>query len=84
MSSHRVRADEPRTQVNEIAPSEPVFANARTVLPASCDWRPDTRSLLESVPATENSGLAGLTDYTLSCAARAHVPKPERRGGCRR
>ena len=24
------------------------------------------------------------TDLTLSCAARAHVPKPERRGSCRR
>ena len=24
-----------------------------------------------------------LTALTLSCAARAHVPKPERRGGCR-
>jgi hypothetical protein len=26
---------------------------------------------------------ARLTDLTLSCAAKAHVPKPERRGGCR-
>ena len=25
----------------------------------------------------------GLTDLTLSCAAKAHVPKAERRGGCR-
>ena len=25
----------------------------------------------------------GLTDLTLSCAAKAHVPKPKRRGGCR-
>jgi hypothetical protein len=26
----------------------------------------------------------GRTDLTLSCAAKAHVPKPTRRGGCRR
>jgi hypothetical protein len=25
----------------------------------------------------------GLTDLTLSCAAKARVPKPKRRAGCR-
>jgi hypothetical protein len=26
--------------------------------------------------------VAGLTEQALSCAARAHVPKPERRAAC--
>jgi hypothetical protein len=43
----------------------------------------------ESCPTTGLGGgnmkprdVAGLTDQTLSCAARAHVPKPERRSAC--
>jgi hypothetical protein len=44
--------------------------------------RSDTRSFMESAQ-TRSMGFVRLTDLTLSCAAKAHVPKPERRGGCR-
>ena len=37
---------------------------------------------MESVPS-RRCWFVRLTDLTLSCAAKAHVPKPERRGGCR-
>ena len=37
-----------------------------------------------AVDATANSWSARPTDLTLSCAARFRVPKPKRRGGCRR
>src|SRR5687767_1205314 len=49
-------------------------------MPATAPHRRRARALgLSSHPRYQ----IGLTDLTLSCAARARVPKPERCGGCR-
>src|SRR5215212_4061354 len=57
---------------------------ARLRLEARTDVQRIRFSRPGSVAGVHKPSLRAPNVYRLSCTARAHVPKPERRGGCRR